>query len=100
MKIEPGAYWTGRVALRDREFPGAFDLGNGIFGLMHFNAWGNVMAPLMGKLLAEGLASDELDRLPFPLEKPEPVSSPAKQAFIIRHMLIPAARMGQRLGVI
>ena len=100
MKIELGQYWTGRVALRDREFPGAFDLGNGIFGLMHFNAWGNVMAPLMGKLLAEGLASDRLDRLPFPLEKPQPVSYPSKQEFIIRHLMIPAARMGQKLGIV
>lgn len=100
MDIELGQYWTGRVAMRDREFPGAFDLGQGIYGLMHFNAWGNVMAPLMGRLLAEGLATDRMDALPFPLEKPQPVSNQGKQELLIRHLLIPAARLGQRLGAI
>ncbi|HEY4545119.1 MAG TPA: FAD-binding oxidoreductase [Pedomonas sp.] len=100
MKIRLGQYWTGRVAMRDKEFPGVFDMGKGVLGLMHFNAWGNVMAPLMGRLLAEGIAGDRLDALPFPLEKPQPVSSPGKQEFLIRHLLIPAARFGQRIGLI
>lgn len=100
MQIGLGHYWTGRVAMRDKEFPGVFDMGGGIFGLMHFNAWGNVMAPLMGKLLAEGLAGDRLDRLPFPLEKPQAVSMPNKQELLIRHLLIPTARLGQKIGLI
>lgn len=100
MQIELGQYWTGRVAMRNREFPGVFDLGRGLFGLMHFNAWGNVMAPLMGKLLAEGLASDRLDRLPFPFETPEPVAFQGKQEFLLRRLMLPAARQGQRLGLI
>ena len=100
MQIRLGQYWTGRVALRSKEFPGAFDMGNGIFGLMHFNAWGNVMAPLLGKLLAEGIASDRLDAVPFPLERPQPVSMPNKQEILIRHLLIPAARMAQKIGVL
>lgn len=93
-------YWTGRVALRDEEFPGVFELHPGVFGLMHFNAWGNVMAPLMGKLLAEGLARERLDTLPFPLTQPQPVDNPRKQHLIIRRLLIPAARMAQRIGLL
>lgn len=100
LNIELETYWTGRVALRDREFPGVFEVRPGVFGLMHFNAWGNLMAPLMGMLLAEGLAGDRLDRLPFALEKPVPVERPGKQEFMIRKLLIPAARLGQKLGVI
>lgn len=100
MRIELESYWTGRVAMRDRQFPGAFQLGDGLFGLMYFNAWGNVMAPLMGKLLAEGLASGNLGALPFPLERPEPVAHPRKQDLLIRHLLLPAARTAQRLGII
>ena len=100
MAIELEAYWTGRVALRDRQFPGVFELRPGLYGLMHFNAWGNVMAPLMGKLFAEGLASDRMGDLPFPLEKPVAVANPGKQDRIIRRLLIPSARQGQRWGII
>ena len=99
MKIELETYWTGRVALRGREFPGVFEARPGLYGLMFFNAWGNVMAPLMGKLMAEGLAADRMDRLPFPVEKPLAVDNPGKQDRIIRHLLIPAARTGQKLGI-
>ena len=98
MRIEMEDYWTGRVALRKAQFPGVFELGKGIFGLMYFNAWGNVMAPLMGKILADGLARDDMASLPFPVERPEPVSFSRKYEVLIRHILIPAARTAQRWG--
>lgn len=94
--IELEAYWTGRVAMRERQFPGAFEVQPGLYGLMYFNAWGNLMAPLMGKLLAEGLVRDRMHELPFPLEKPAAVAQPGKQDRIIRRLLIPAARLAQR----
>jgi len=100
MKIELESYWTGRVALRDTEFPGTYQLAPGLFGLMHFNAWGNIMAPLMGKLFADGLAADAMDRLPFPLTRPSPVSNPDKQQRNLRRILLPAARTAQRIGII
>jgi glycine/D-amino acid oxidase-like deaminating enzyme len=100
MGIELEAYWTGRVALRDREFPGVFEVKPGLYGLMFFNAWGNVMAPLMGKLFAAGLASDRMGELPFPMEKPVAVANMGKQDRIIRHLLIPSARQAQRRGII
>ena len=100
MAIELEDYWTGRVALRDVEFPGMFQLEPGVFGLMHFNAWGNLMAPLLGMALAGAMARDRMDQLPFPLETPVPVANPGKQELIIRKLMIPAARMGQRIGII
>jgi glycine/D-amino acid oxidase-like deaminating enzyme len=100
MDIRLEHYWTGRVALRDVEFPGAFEIEPGLLGLMHFNAWGNVMAPLLGMALARALAADRLETLPFPLEKPAPVGFTGKQDLVIRRLLIPAARVGQRLGII
>jgi len=100
MKIELETYWTGRVALRDTEFPGTFEIAQGVYGLMHFNAWGNIMAPLMGKLFAEGLAADAMDRMPFPLTQPQAVSNPNKQQRNLRRVLLPAARTAQRLGII
>jgi glycine/D-amino acid oxidase-like deaminating enzyme len=96
--IELESYWTGQVALRDQDFPGVFELQPGLYGLMYFNAWGNVMAPLIGKLMAEGLAKDRMDALPFPIGKPEPVSFAGKQDLLIRRLLIPIARAAQRWG--
>lgn len=98
--VELETYWTGRVAMRDVEFPGAYELQPGLYGLMHFNAWGNVMAPLMGMLLAEALAADRPDRLPFPLTRPRAVEHPGRQHRNIRQLMIPAARTAQRLGII
>ena len=100
MAIRMQDYWTGRVALRDEEFPGVYDLGDGLYGLMHFNAWGNLMCPLFGMTLGKALASDRLDLLPFPMQKPVAVEDPGKQDFLIRRVMIPAARIGQRLGII
>jgi hypothetical protein len=100
LNIRLESYWTGRVAFRDREFPGVFEPRPGLFGLMYFNAWGNLMAPLMGKLLAEGLAADRTHALPFPIERPVAVSNQGRMDRIIRHMLLPAARTAQNLGVL
>jgi glycine/D-amino acid oxidase-like deaminating enzyme len=98
--IKLQAYWTGRVAMRDEQFPGMYELSAGLYGLMHFNAWGNVMAPLMGMALAHAIASDRPDQLPFPIVRPEQISRPGKQEFLLRSLLIPAARFGQSLGII
>lgn len=100
MAIELEAYWTGRVGMRDVEFPGVYEVKPGVYGLMHFNAWGNVMAPLMGKLFARGLASGDMAQLPFPIEKPRAVADPGKQDRNIRQWMIPAARQAQRWGII
>lgn len=100
MQIALQTYWTGRVALRDKEFPGVFEVQRGLYGLMFFNAWGNLMAPLMGKLVADALSIDRPESLPFPLERPLAVENPGRQDKLIRHLLIPAARTGQTMGLL
>ena len=98
--IKLQAYWTGRVAMGEREFPGMYRLASGIYGLMHFNAWGNVMAPMMGMALAKAIATDRPDSLPFPIVTPDQVAHPGKKSFLIRNIMIPAARFGQDLDFI
>lgn len=100
MPIEVDRYWTGRVAMTKSQFPGFFELHPGVYGLMYFNAWGNVMAPLLGKLVAAALARGDPGTLPLPVTKPEPVSSPRKYEIVIARLLLPAARTAQRLGLI
>ena len=77
-----------------------YQLDSGVYGLMHFNAWGNVMAPLMGRSLAQAIASDRMDQLPFPVVKPDTIANPGKQELLIRSFMIPAARLAQRFGVL
>lgn len=98
--IKLQAYWTGRVAMGERDFPGMYRLDSGIYGLMHFNAWGNVMAPMMGMALANAIATDRSDTLPFPIVSPNQISHPGKKSFLIRNIMIPAARFGQDLDFI
>lgn len=100
IELKLQTYWTGRVAMRDQQFPGVYQLQPGVYGLMHFNAWGNVMAPLLGKLLGEALAADDMASLPFPLVRPQPVSFAGKHELLVRKLMIPAARLAQRWGVL
>lgn len=93
-------YWTGRVAYCDKNFPGVYNLGNGLFGLMHFNGSGNIMCPLLGMSLGRALAVDRFNDLPFPLEKPAPVNFRNKQQFFIRRIMVPAANFGEQIRLI
>ena len=58
------------------------------------------MAPLMARSLAQALADDRPDRLPFPIVKPDAIANPGKQEFLIRSLMIPAARLAQNFGLI
>lgn len=100
MDIPLETYWTGRVAMRDQEFPGIFQLRPGMYGLMYFNGWGNLMAPFMGRLLADGLFHDDFEKLPFPLTAPPTIENQDDQDLKVRKLLIPAARIGQRLRLV
>lgn len=98
--IELESYWTGRVAMGEQEFPGMYQLASGIYGLMHFNAWGNVMAPMMGMALAKAIASDKPSTLPFPIVSPNQVANPRNKEYLIRNLMIPAARTAQDFNFI
>lgn len=98
IKLE--AYWTGRFAMREHKFPGMYETAPGIYGLMHFNGSGNVMAPLMGMALANAIAKDRPDQLPFPIMQPDRIANPGKKEFLIRNLIMPAVRVAQRLELI
>lgn len=99
-EIRLETYWTGRVAMRDQEFPGVFQLRPGIYGLMYFNGWGNLMAPFMGRLLADGLYHDDFEKLPFPLTVPPVIENQNDQDLKVRKFLIPLARIRQKFGLV
>jgi hypothetical protein len=58
------------------------------------------MAPMMGMALAKAIATDRPDTLPFPIVSANEVAHPGKQEFLIRSLMIPAARFAQDLDFI
>lgn len=61
----------------------------------HRIAW-----PATLKETAAALANGDMASLPFPIERPEPVNFHKKYEIHIRHLLSPAARCAQRLGLL
>ncbi|MDT0577122.1 hypothetical protein RM533_13195 [Croceicoccus sp. F390] len=86
-------YWTGWVALGDRNFPG-------VFGLMYFIARVNGMAPFMGKFLAQALGADRMDALCFLMQQLERVTVSRSRELLIGRLLDPAARAARQLGLL
>ncbi|GAB3630305.1 FAD-binding oxidoreductase [Pandoraea terrae] len=101
VKIELGAYWTGMTAssssVYHADFPKLYEVDDGVLALMNLGTWGNVMGPQLGMSLAHALASDCLDKCVLPLETPQPVSFPRLFELKTRHLMIPAARIIDRL---
>lgn len=66
---------------------------------MCFSGWGNVLAPLLGKHLANVLAKGNYDDLAIPLSTPPILKKPSKLNFSLRRVVLPLARIGDRLGM-
>lgn len=58
------------------------------------------MAPFMGMLFAEGLVMDRVDQLPFPIGKPSFIKDQDQRDFFGRRVMLPAAWLAQRAGII
>lgn len=101
--IEMEAYWTGMTAnsssVYHADFPKLYRVDDGVLALMNLGTWGNVMGPLLGMSLAHALASHQLDACVLPVEKPQHVRFPRLFEFKTRHLMIPVARLIDRLNL-
>ncbi len=99
--IEPGWYWTGMTsstsATLHADFPGLYQIADGVVGLMNLGTWGNVMGPLLGRNVAQALAEERPQDFMFPLRAPHAVRFPRLFEIKIRHLLVPAARCIDRV---
>ncbi|RDK08004.1 FAD-dependent oxidoreductase [Cupriavidus lacunae] len=99
--VELGAYWTGITAnsssVYHEDYPRLYQVDDGVLALMNLGTWGNVMGPQLGLSLAQALASERLDDCMLPLEKPEPVRFQRLFELKTRHLMIPVARVIDRL---
>lgn len=99
MRIELESYWTGRTFNAADDYPKLYAPAAGVFALVNLGAWGNVMAPLLGMNLANSLASDRPSELVLPIEPLQAVKIPMALEFSVRRLLIPAAKIADRLGL-
>ncbi|MGE8365934.1 MAG: NAD(P)/FAD-dependent oxidoreductase [Pseudomonadales bacterium] len=102
-RIEMEAYWTGMTAnsssVYHADYPKLYHVADGVLALMNLGTWGNVMGPQLGMNVAQALASDRQQDFILPLEAPEPVRFQRLFEFKTRHLMIPAARLIDRLNL-
>ena len=101
--LEMESYWTGMTAnsshVLHHDFPKLYQVADGVMALMNLGTWGNVMGPLLGMNVAQAVVTERPQDLLLPLEKPSVVSFPRLFEFKTRHLLIPLARVADRLGL-
>lgn len=102
--IELESYWTGMTAnsstVYEAAYPQFYRVAEGVLALLNLGSWGNVMGPLLGLHLAEALVADRPDQLLLPLREPRAVRCAGLFETKIRRVLIPAARLADRLGLV
>ena len=101
--IELEAYWTGMTAnsshVLHHDYPKLYRVADGIMALMNLGTWGNVVGPLLGMNLARVIATERPRDLLLPLEEPRTATFPRLLELKTRHLLIPLARLADRLGL-
>ena len=101
--IELESYWTGYTASSSQvyheDYAKIYEVADGVTALMNLGTWGNVRGPLLGRHLAQVIASERWQDLLLPLEKPQVATSPQWFSFKIRRILVPMARIVDRLNL-
>ena len=97
------SYWTGMTAnsspVYRENYPQLLELAEGVLALVNLGTWGNTLGPMLGLNVAQAVAADRPSDLLLPLERPAPVRFPRRFELLIRYLLVPAARMVDRLGL-
>lgn len=103
-RIELESYWTGLTAssshVHHADYPKLYRVADGVLALMNLGTWGNVMGPQLGMHLAQVLAQERFQDLVIPLEAPAAVKFPGLFDLKIRRLLIPLARLVDRMGMV
>lgn len=103
VSIQMEAYWTGATAssshVYHEDYAKLYQVADGVMALMNLGTWGNVMGPLLGMHLAQVLATERMQDLLIPIEQPATVRFPSLLEFKVRRVMLPAARLADRLGL-
>ena len=103
LNIELESYWTGYTSSSSQvyheDYAKIYEVADGVTALMNLGTWGNVMGPLLGRHLAQVMASERWQDLLLPLEKPQEVANPQWFGFKVRRIMVPMARIADRLNL-
>ncbi len=101
--IELESYWTGMTSnsssVYREDYPQVFEVADGVLALMNLGSSGNTLGPMLGLDLARAIADDRPADCVLPLQRPVAVDSPRRFELKIRYLLVPAARVVDRLGL-
>ena len=97
--LELESYWTGAMAWSPDQLPRIFEVEPGLHALMCFSGEGNVLAPLLGRHLAQALARDALAEMALPVRAPTTLRFRGRYDFAIRVVGVPMLRLAERLGL-
>jgi glycine/D-amino acid oxidase-like deaminating enzyme len=95
--LEVDAYWTGLTAWSTDSLPRIYEVAPGLHALMCFSGEGNVIAPLLGRQLAEALIANDLGRLALPVVPPSAPFLRNRYDIALRGIAMPLARLAERL---
>jgi len=97
------SYWTGMTAnsspVYREDYPQLFEVADGVLALINLGSWGNLIGPVLGLNVAQAIADDRPDDFVLPLLRPSAVGFPRRFELKIRYLLVPAARIIDRLGI-
>jgi glycine/D-amino acid oxidase-like deaminating enzyme len=99
LALEVEAYWTGSMAWSTDELPRVFEVSPGLHALTCFSGEGNVLAPLLGRHLAEALASDDLEHTALPIQPPSVPRWRGRYDLSLRKVAVPTFQVVERLGL-
>ena len=75
------------------------EVSPGLLALTCFSGEGNVLAPLLGRHLAEALASDDLEHTALPTQPPSVPRWRGRYDLSLRKLAIPTLLAAERLGL-
>jgi glycine/D-amino acid oxidase-like deaminating enzyme len=102
-RIELESYWTGMTSQSSsvyrEDYPQLFEVDDGVLALLNLGTWGNALGPILGLDLARALADERPGACMLPMQRPARVGFPRLFELKIRYLLVPAARVVDRLGL-
>lgn len=94
------AYWTGAMAWSPDTLPRLFDVAPGLDALLCFSGEGNVLAPVLGRHLAELLIrGGDRRESALPWLPPPRLRARWRLDVGLRHLAVPIGRLVERLGL-
>lgn len=98
--IEMESYWTGRSFNTASEFPQLFQLDSDVFAVVNTGSTGNMMGPIIARYFVEFFLPHHDQAFIAPIRNIHAIQNPNAMERKLRLLLLPAARLADRLGML